>query len=147
MKIYKSSRSKRLNAVFILTIILLIAVTITALFREINNGFYVAIVINFLTLLLLIHIALKTEYKINDSFMYWKSGPFKGKIDIKTIKKIEYHKGIFVPTTWKPALSSVGLIITYNAFDDIYISPKEEELFVKQLLDINPNIIFKNKRI
>ena len=65
---------------------------------------------------------------------------FDGEFDIKTIRKIEHHKGIVVPTIWKPALSHIGLIITYNKYDDIYISPENEEEFLKHLLGINPNI-------
>ncbi|MFC4740341.1 PH domain-containing protein [Flavobacterium ponti] len=137
---YKSKRSKRLNAIFIITFAIIIAATIPALLHEINSGFYIVIGINLLSLLLLASIALKTEYKIKDNFLYWQSGPFFGKIDIKTIRKIQHHDGIFVPTVWKPALSQIGLIITYNKFDDIYISPQNESDFITELLSINPNI-------
>ncbi len=137
---YKSKRSKRLNAIFIITFAFIIAATIPALLHEINSGFYIIIGINLLSLLLLASIALKTEYKIKENFLYWQSGPFFGKIDIKTIRKIQHHDGIFVPTVWKPALSQIGLIITYNKFDDIYISPQNESDFITELLSINPNI-------
>lgn len=140
MKVYKSKRSKRLNAIFIVTFIIIIGATIPALLQDIDSGFYVVIGINVLSLLLLASIALKTEYKIKNKLLYWQSGPFYGKIDIKTIRKIEHHNGIFVPTVWKPALSQVGLIITYNKFDDIYISPEKEVEFVESLLQINPSI-------
>ena len=85
-----------------------------------------------------------TYYKIENTDLHWKSGPFKGKIDISKINKIEYHKGIIVPTIWKPALSHIGLIITYNKYDDIYISPEKSEQFITQLLETNPNITIKN---
>jgi hypothetical protein len=137
---YKSKRSKRLNAIFIITFAIIIAATIPALLHEINSGFYIVIGINLLSLLLLASIAIKTEYKIKDNFLYWQSGPFFGKIDIKTIRKIQHHNGIFVPTVWKPALSQIGLIITYNKFDDIYISPQDETDFIQKILDINPTI-------
>ena len=141
MKIYKSARSKRLNAIFIITIIIIIAATIPAIINKtINTGFYIVIGINVLSLLLLVYIALKTEYKINNNLLYWQSGPFFGKIDIKTIQKIQHHNGIFVPTIWKPALSQIGLIITYNKYDDIYISPVKQKEFIESLLEINPSI-------
>ena len=108
--------------------------------HEIGSEFYIVIAINLLSLLLLISIALKTSYKIKNHLLYWQSGPFFGKIDIKTIVKIQHHNGIFVPTIWKPALSQIGLIITYNTFDDIYISPEKEDVFIQKLLEINPNI-------
>jgi hypothetical protein len=140
MKRYKSSRSKRLNVIFILTIALIIGVTIPALIGELETELYFVVGINILTLLLLVFIILKTEYEIKNSFLYWQSGPFYGKIDINSIRKIEHHNGIFVPTIWKPALSQTGLILTYNKFDDIYISPQKEAEFIALLLAINPKI-------
>lgn len=140
MKVYKSKKSKRLNLIFILTSAIIIGATIPAIMREVNSGFYIVIGINLLSLLLLVFIALKTEYKIKDNQLYWQSGPFQGKIDIKTIRKIQHHEGIFVPTFLKPALSQIGLIITYNKFDDIYISPENEVDFIQKLLEINPTI-------
>lgn len=140
MKVYKSKRSKRLKAIFIATFIIIIGVTLPALLNDIGNQFYIVIGINLLTLLLLLSIILKTEYKIKNNLLYWQSGPFYGKIDIKNIIKIKHHDGIFVPTVWKPALSQVGLIVTYNKYDDIYISPQNEAAFIEELLAINPNI-------
>ena len=49
-----------------------------------------------------------------------------------------------MPTIWKPALSHIGLIITYNKYDDIYISPEKQEEFIATLHRLNPNITFKN---
>lgn len=140
MKVYKSKRSKRLNAIFFITFTIIIAATIPALLNDIGNEFYIVIGINLLTLLLLVSIILKTEYKIKNNLLYWQSGPFYGKIDIKSISKIKHHDGIFVPTIWKPALSQKGLIITYNKFDDIYISPQKEVEFIAEIVAINPNI-------
>lgn len=140
MKVFKSTKSKRLNAIFTITFAIIIAVTIPALIKDIDSVFYIVIGINVLTMLLLLSIMFKTEYKIKDTFLYWQSGPFYGKIDIKTIRKIEHHDGIFVPTVWKPALSQIGLIITYNKYDDIYISPEKESEFIDNLLQINPEI-------
>lgn len=90
MKVYKSTRSKRLNTVFIVTFAIIIAATIPALLNDIRSEFYIVIGINLLSLLLLASIAIKTQYKIKDKHLYWQSGPFNGKIDIKTIRKIEH---------------------------------------------------------
>ena len=118
--------------------------TIPALFENSYEPFVVLFSIHFLVILFLIWTYKTTFYKIENSDLYWKSGPFKGKIDISKINKIEYHKGIIVPTIWKPALSHIGLIITYNKYDDIYISPEKSEQFITQLLETNPNITIKN---
>ena len=140
MRIFKSKKSKRLNAVFFFTFIVIIGATIPALVNDVDSVFYIVIGINLLTLILLLSIALKTEYKIDKNFLHYQSGPFFGKILISTITKIQHHNGIFVPTVCKPALSQVGLIITYNKFDTIYISPLEEEEFLQLMITLNPTI-------
>ena len=89
---------------------------------------------------MIIWILLDTKYNINKEILYYYSGPFRGKININSIRKIEHHSGLIVPVTYKPALDTKGLIIHYNSFDDIYISPKDEEVFLEELLKINSNI-------
>jgi hypothetical protein len=89
---------------------------------------------------MIIWILLDTKYNIYEEILYYYSGPFRGKININSIRKIEHHSGLIVPVTYKPALDTKGLIIYYNSFDDIYISPKDEDVFLEELLKINPNI-------
>ncbi len=90
---------------------------------------------------MLIWILLDTKYSIKEEILYFYSGPFRGKININSIRKIERHSGIIVPVTYKPALDTKGLIIHYNSFDDIYISPNQQVIFLEELLRINPNIV------
>lgn len=64
---------------------------------------------------------------------------------ISSIQKITYHSGWYVPVTYKPSTDTIGLIITYNKFDDIYFSPKDRDLLVNDLLGINSEIqVVKN---
>ena len=142
--IFKSAVSKLNRYVYLGSILLLLILTIPASFDDNYTAFFVISSIHILLILFLIWTYKTTFYKIENSDLYWKSGPFKGKIDISKINKIEYHKGIIVPTIWKPALSHIGLIITYNKYDDIYISPEKSEQFITQLLETNPNITIKN---
>jgi hypothetical protein len=93
----------------------------------------------------LIWILLDTKYSIKEEVISFNSGPFRGKININSIRKIEHHSGLIVPVTYKPALDTKGLIIHYNSFDDIYISPKDEEVFLEELLKINPKIVIVGK--
>ncbi len=89
---------------------------------------------------MLIWILFDTKYSIKEEILYFYSGPFRGKININSIRKIEHHSGLIVPVTYKPALDTKGLIIYYNSFDDIYISPNQKEIFIQELLKTNPNI-------
>lgn len=90
---------------------------------------------------MIIWILLDTKYSIKEEILYFYSGPFRGKININTIRKIEHHSGLIVPVTYKPALNTKGLIVYYNSYDDIYISPSQEAIFLEELLRINPNIV------
>ena len=142
--IFKSAVSKLNKYIYVGVILFLLLLTFPALFEDSYEPFLVLFSIQFLVILFLIWTYKTTFYKIENSDLYWKSGPFKGKIDISKINKIEYHKGIVVPTIWKPALSHIGLIITYNKYDDIYISPEKQQEFIATLQRLNPNITFKN---
>jgi hypothetical protein len=77
---------------------------------------------------------------IKNNNLYYRSGPFRGRIAIEKIRKIEYFSGYLNPTTVKPALDFKGYIISYNSFDDMYVSPKKANIFIEELLKINPNI-------
>lgn len=115
-------------------------------FGSINiTTIFLVLTINSLTLVLLSWLILQTNYVIDTKNLFWKSGPFKGSIAIDSIKKIEFHNSIIVPVIWKPALSHIGLIITYNNYDDIYISPVNREHFVQKLTAINPKINLINQ--
>ena len=83
---------------------------------------------------------LDTRYVIKQHFLLYRSGPFRGRIDIEKIKKIKYFSGLYVPVTMKPALDTKGFIITYNNVEDVYVSPVDRDVFLTELLKINPGI-------
>jgi hypothetical protein len=126
---------------------IMIGGTIPVIWEDDITAFYVVIGMNSIIVGLLTWLILQTNYNLDAKNQYYKSGPFKGTIAVNSIKKIEFHNGIFVPTIWKPALSHIGLIITYNQYDDIYISPENREEFVQKLTQINPNINLINQPI
>ena len=142
---YKSAFSTFNKWVMAIVYIIVIGTTIPVLWSNDITAFYVVIGINTLVLGLLTWLILETHYKVDTKNLFWKSGPFNGIIAIETIKNIEFHKGLVVPVIWKPALSHVRLIITYNNYDDIYISPENREEFVQILTQINPNINLINQ--
>ncbi|MGK4568674.1 PH domain-containing protein [Flavobacterium sp. 3HN19-14] len=81
-----------------------------------------------------------TKYKIDAELMYFASGPFRGKIKIASIRRIEYDKSWFKTSFYKPALHQDGLMIYYDKFEDIFIAPKDKEGFIAALKAINPEI-------
>jgi hypothetical protein len=58
------------------------------------------------------------------------------KIAVKSIRKIEKSRSLLSA----PALSIDRLLITFNTFDDIIVSPKDKFAFVDALKMINPDI-------
>jgi hypothetical protein len=61
------------------------------------------------------------------------------KIEISKIRKIEKTNSILS----SPALSLDRIAIKFNKFDEVYISPKEKQAFIDELLKINPEIEIK----
>jgi hypothetical protein len=81
----------------------------------------------------------RTEYFIEDGRLLYVSGPFRGKIDIISIREIR------VASSWKfigmkPALSTNGLIVSYNSYDELFISPEDKKAFIAELQRYNPAI-------
>jgi hypothetical protein len=142
--VYQSSISKLNKWVYAILIIFLIVLSIPAILEDSYEPLIAISSIDLVLFLFLFWTYKTTQYTIKNDILHWKSGPFYGEIVINSITKIAHHNGIIVPTFWKPALSHIGLIITYNKFDDIYISPEKSENFLAQLLEINPNITIKN---
>ncbi|MBC7525523.1 MAG: PH domain-containing protein [Flavobacterium sp.] len=58
------------------------------------------------------------------------------KIEISKIKKIEKTNSLLS----SPALSLDRIAIKFNKYDEVYISPKEKQSFIEDLLKINPVI-------
>lgn len=79
-----------------------------------------------------------TGYEINDTTLSYYSGLMKGKIEIASIRKIEKKKNLYGGL--KPALGVHGLIVHYQKYEDIYISPENQEAFVAALQERNPTI-------
>jgi hypothetical protein len=96
---------------------------------------YLLVIIFSLVLIFLYFLSKTIRYTIKDEkLIIWRT-----KIDIKTIKKIYSTNN---PLS-SPALSLDRIAVVYNKFDEVLISPKEREVFVQELLKINPNIEVK----
>jgi hypothetical protein len=99
---------------------------------------YLAAFITGLVLLLFIWMLYNTYYVIKDNQLLYRSAFLKGVISIDAIYEIERNKTMYAGL--KPALATKGLIVKYNKYDDIYLSPKDADEFVEALIKINPAI-------
>lgn len=138
MKNFLSSK----NAFTILILWGVVAFLVVMLGYTFNSGElpWPPFIILALTTVLIIWVLLDTRYVINHGFLFYRSGPFRGRIDIAKIKKIQRHSGLYVPVSMKPALDTKGFIITYNNFDDVFVSPENSDAFLQEIQKINPGV-------
>ncbi len=83
---------------------------------------------------------LDTYYIIKDGQLFYKCAFINGSVPISSMHEIAHHNKGVVMATIKPGLSTKGLIIKYNRWDDLFISPENEEQFIAELQKINPDI-------
>ncbi|MEW7279314.1 PH domain-containing protein [Aquimarina sp. 2201CG1-2-11] len=81
-------------------------------------------------LVLLIWMYHGTTYELTENYLKYKSGPISGKVELHKITKIIQRKTLWVGL--KPATAKNGLIIMYEKYSKLYISPKTNETFLKQ---------------
>lgn len=91
-----------------------------------------------LVVLLILWIFFDTKYELIKNHLKYKSGPIRGEIEIHRIRKIIKGKTLWVGL--KPATAKNGLIIKYNKYDEIYISPKTNDVFIAEILELNSEI-------
>jgi hypothetical protein len=107
---------------------------VTKIFKGNLNGIYVLLFV----LALIIIVSKTTNYTIKDNFLIVKniySG--NSKIEIEKIKKVSEIKTLVSLSR----LSLNRIIISYNKYDEIAISPKDLDSFLAELKKINPNIL------
>lgn len=103
--------------------------------------FTIILLLHFLLLFMLANIKYvitESQLIIDQSMGKWG----KEVIDINTIKSIEPTHTILSA----PASSLDRLRISYNKYDEVVISPRRKEEFIRQLQSINPQIVFKEKQ-
>ena len=79
-----------------------------------------------------------TKYELSSNEFIYKSGPIRGKIKIENISEIITNKNVWAGI--RPALAINGIIIKFNKYDDIFVSLKNNEKFIKKILEINSEI-------
>ncbi len=137
--IVKSKKDSLFKIIFFAFSILLLTILYKILNKNsIDINDILSIIIVSLTLVLIFWVFYGTYYKINKNTFTYNSGPIRGSIDIQKINII--YKGKTKWVGFKTATALNGLIIKYNKFDEIYISPKSNDEFIKALLKINNNI-------
>lgn len=91
--------------------------------------------------LLILSLPKTTHYTFEEDALICRSSFLKRTITYSSITKISEHKGLYAG--WKFSLSSKGLLVHYNKFDELYISPEDQDQFIQDLLSFNPTIVMQ----
>jgi len=132
--------SKNTITILILWSLVLSLLIILYLNFKIEHLKALPLIIVMVVIVVIIWILLDTRYVIKSNFLLYRSGPFRGRIDVMKITKIKHHSGYNLPVTMKPALNYKGFIISFNTNDEVFVSPKHHVLFIDELLKINQKI-------
>ena len=133
------STKNTFTIVILWSIVLFFIVMLVLNFTKGNVPIVPIIIISLVTAFVL-WVILDTRYVIKNNFLLYRSGPIRGRVDITKIKSIKRFSGLNVPVMLKPALDTKGFIVTYNQYDDLFISPKMSDVFIEEIKKINPQI-------
>lgn len=133
--IYRSKREKLFGIVFLSVPISLFVVLIF------TSDILIFLIISVISCLFL-WIWFGTGYKLDEYYLFYHSGPIRGKIPVTNIISIKCNVQSWVGS--RPALAFNYLQIRYNTYSDIFIAPKEEKQFIEDLKNINPEITIEN---
>jgi hypothetical protein len=96
-------------------------------------GFYFTLTVFLLILLFFIGTALITKFVLTDSDLYCITFIWKKTIPLETIRKVEKQDYLF--SGWKISTAHSGIIIHYDKFDELLISPEKEVVFIEEILE------------
>lgn len=119
----------KLVVVFVFIIFILLNID----YKKDVIGFYITSITLLLILLFFLGSALTTKFVLTDSDLYCKTLFWKKTIPLETIRKVEKQDNLF--SGWKISTAFKGIIIHYNKFDELMISPEKEAFFIEEILD------------
>ncbi|PRP66961.1 hypothetical protein BST86_07545 [Nonlabens agnitus] len=92
----------------------------------------------------LLWIYLQTYYVLEDGELKYVSGPIRGSVRISKIEQVIKNTTLWVGL--KPATARNGIIVKYDNYNELYISPANNEKFIEKLLELNPDIVVKDDK-
>ena len=109
-----------------------------------EEGFWGVGIMSSVTILLswlLLSVLLNTNYSVDEDHIWYESGPFKGKVEIQSIREIQVGKSMW--TGLRVATAMNGLIIRHGKYDEVYISPDSNSSFIEKIKQVKPDLIIK----
>src|SRR5690606_37893931 len=136
---FKSKKDWLFSLIFLSISVFFIGAVCYRIYQgDLKSHDYWGLTIPLLVVGLLLWLFFGTNYELkNDKFIY-RNGTISGKIDIDRIKEIEKGKTLWVG--YRPATARGGLIIKYDKFNELYISPETNDTFIDAILLIKSDI-------
>ena len=138
----------RIDAFFAGLMLVLIGLFVWVFYMEIVEpaevSSYIGTICLGITMICILWFSLSCKYTISNNVLKYSWGPVKGALAINTITHIERNTMLW--TGIRPATARNGLVIKYEKYNEIYISPKNEDDFIKELLKRNAAIIVTQKK-
>lgn len=109
-----------------------------------EEGFWGVGIMSSVTVLLswlLLSVLLNTNYSVDEDHIWYEAGPFKGKVEIQSIREIQLGKSMW--TGLRVATAMNGLIIRHGRYDEVYISPDSNSSFIEKIKQVKPDLIIK----
>lgn len=142
---FKSRKDLLFSTVILGSCTILIGACVVAFVKgNIKADEYWLIPILLLVAFVLLWLFFGTHYELTPQKFIYKSGPMKGTISLDRIKEITVGKTLWVG--YRPATARKGLIVKYDSFNEIYITPKTNETFIKKLLELKNDIKITKSR-
>ena len=126
------------SLIFGIIILLSLVITLNLMGGSLQTEDYLAIFIVLILVLFLLWIFFGTNYELNEDGFIYRCGPINGKISLQRINKIVKGK-----TSWvgfRPATARHGLIIKFDEYREIYISPETNDSFIAKILELKADI-------
>jgi hypothetical protein len=136
MKRFKTNRNGYIKILLLASLTLPITVYLFSKEKVWENPIVMGLTLIPLSIFLWIYFG--TYYILQDKKLFYKSAFVSGQIDVTKIREIIKGR-----TTWtgiKPATAAKGLLIKFNTYDEIYISPEDNDSLIEALKKINDKI-------
>ena len=140
MKTYQAKSNSNIKKILIVAIVLIVAILIID-YTSLTSRWWMLLGLILIPMYIAYSAVRNTSYHIFEEYFSYQSGFMNGKIYIPRITMIEkgkYLKGMGA----KAALTKEGgMIIHYNKYSKLYISPVNPEELIADILAVKPDIL------
>ena len=130
--LFRAKKDYTFLIVFLFVLLLYSGISLfTIIYEDDCSVIWVFLIVLTFLALLFISIYKTTYFRLDQHNLFCKCLIFKKEIPYSAIKKVEKQQGIYAgvkfSTAWK------GIIVHYNKYDELLISPENEEIFIVKI--------------